>query len=96
MDELDPFFKNETRASEWRTLRIALLRRLAALETGLENAADEEERKRLSSEIKTLHKQVDTLLVEEVSQQFAEDAVRMVIVSRVQRGENDENDEEEA
>ena len=79
MDELDPFFENETRAAEWRGLRIALMRRLAALQTAVDDTDVPQERARLEREIETLKGQVDTLLIEEVSQQFAEDALRVTI-----------------
>jgi hypothetical protein len=78
-DELDPYFENDTRASEWRALRIALMRRLAALENDAETTDDPQERARLQREIDSLKSQVDTLLIEEVSQQFAEDALRVTI-----------------
>jgi uncharacterized protein (UPF0335 family) len=93
MDELSPFFENQTRAADWRELRIALLRRLASLETGRDNADTEEEKTRIEREIKSLNKQVDKILIEEVSQQFAEDAIRFTIASSPQPDEEQEEDE---
>jgi len=79
MDELDPFFEHDTRAAEWRALRIALMRRLAALQSAAETTVEPAERSKLDREIAALQSQVDTLFIEEVSQQFAEDAVRVTI-----------------
>ena len=79
MDDLDPFFEHDTRAAEWRQLRIALMRRLAALQAAVLTTEAPQERIRIDREIATLKSQVDALLIEEVSQQFAEDAVRVTI-----------------
>ena len=95
VDELDPFFENDTRAVEWRSLRVALMRRLAALQSAQESTTNLVEQARLEKEISTLKKQIDTLLIEEVSQQFVEDSVRVTIaVSQLDQGMDDEGGEE--
>lgn len=92
MDELDPYFEHETRAAEWRGLRIALMRRLAALQSAQAATEDPHERTRLAREIDSLRNQVDKLLIEEVSQQFAEDALRVTIAVQHLDDEQDEGD----
>ncbi|MDR3707457.1 MAG: hypothetical protein P4L33_04090 [Capsulimonadaceae bacterium] len=95
MDELDPFFPDQTRAGEWRALRIALMQRLAALETTGVEPSSEAEKARVQREIAALKKQVDALLIEEVSQQFAEDAVRVTIAVSNNMTEDESEGEDE-
>jgi hypothetical protein len=96
MDELDPFFENDTRAAEWRSLRIALMRRLAALQSAQDSTPSPPEQARLEREIGNLKKQIDALLIEEVSQQFVEDSVRVTIaVSHLDRALEEDIDDEQ-
>ena len=92
MDELDPYFENMTRAGEWRALRLALLRRLEALGAASAEVDSPTEKARIEREMASIRSQVDALLIEEVSQQFAEDSVR-VTLARSAIEEDDEDDE---
>lgn len=79
MDDLDEYLENETRAAEWRALRLALIERLRRLKSAREETRDESERATLTQEIDKLTKQIDTLQIEEVAAQFAEDSLRFTI-----------------
>lgn len=79
MDDLDEYLENETRAAEWRALRLALIERLRRLKAARGETRDESERATLTQEIDKLTKQIDTLQIEEVAAQFAEDSLRFTI-----------------
>ncbi|HEY3330111.1 MAG TPA: hypothetical protein VGK19_08845 [Capsulimonadaceae bacterium] len=96
-DELDQYFEHDTRADEWRALRIALTGRLKALRSAQDATDNIAEQARLEREIVNLRKQVDALLIEEVSQQFVEDSVRVTIavqqLDEASDGEDGDRDE---
>lgn len=79
MDDLDPYLEGQTRAETWRALRQALVERLRRLKDSRGQVEDPEEGMRLEREIIALQKQVDTLQIEEVAAQFAEDSLRFTI-----------------
>lgn len=79
MDDLDEYLEGETRAAEWRALRRALIERLRRLKESRAQTHDETERARLGEQIDKLSKQVETLQIEEVAAQFAEDSLRFTL-----------------
>lgn len=79
MDELEPYLEGQTRAEEWRALRQALAARLRRLKDARREARDEPELARVAQEIDSLTKQIETLQIEEVAAQFAEDSLRFTI-----------------
>jgi len=93
MDELEVYFENETRAVEWRNLRLALTDRLKALKAALSEATRPEERATLERQITAVDKQIDVLRIEEAAQQFVEDSVRVTVNAHVLRemGDADED-----
>ena len=91
MDELEVYFENETRAVEWRNLRLALTERLKALRTALADASQPEERSSLERQIAAVDKQIDVLRIEEAAQQFVEDSVRVTVNAHQLRELGDED-----
>lgn len=79
MDDLEPYLEGATRAEEWRALRQALIERLRRLQTARQDTRDDSERATLDREIGLLRKQIDTLQIEEVAAQFAEDSLRFTL-----------------
>jgi uncharacterized coiled-coil DUF342 family protein len=79
MDDLEPYLEGATRAQEWRALRQALLERLRRLKTARQDTGDDSERASLDHEIDKLTKQIETLQIEEVAAQFAEDSLRFTL-----------------
>ena len=79
MDDLEPYLEGATRAEEWRALRQALIERLRRLQTACQDTRDDSERATLDREIGLLRKQIDTLQIEEVAAQFAEDSLRFTL-----------------
>lgn len=79
MDELEPYLEGKTRAEQWRALKKALIGRLRRLKDARQDAADDAERAHLDREIESVQKQVETLQIEEVAAQFAEDSLRFTL-----------------
>lgn len=77
----------DMRADDWRQLRKALARRRALLEDALNDAKDDEDRKKLEAELAQTDEHISVLLEEENITRFVEDSVRFSSeVRRLQQG----------
>jgi hypothetical protein len=78
-DELSDYLDDQTRAEQWRKLRMTLVARRKELRLARETA-DTEDLNRLDSKIAALTEQISALRVEEAVAKFIEDSVRFSVV----------------
>jgi hypothetical protein len=88
LDEaIDEALDGDMRADDWRQLRKALARRRALLEDALNDAKDDDDRKKLEAELAQTDEHIAVLLEEENITRFVEDSVRFSSeVRRLQQG----------
>jgi rhamnose utilization protein RhaD (predicted bifunctional aldolase and dehydrogenase) len=80
-DDFEEALGNQTRASEWKTLRLALVERLRNLRDSQTATSDPDELIRLARQIEILEAQVETIRIEEAVADFVEKSVRYTINS---------------
>jgi hypothetical protein len=80
-DDMDAALGNQTRASEWKGLRLALAERLKNLRDAQTQTTDPDELIRLARQLETLEAQLDTIRIEEAVADFVEKSIRYTINS---------------
>ncbi len=90
-DIIDEFTGGAPRASEWHTLRGALVERVRGLRRQQAGETDSAAKAALETQISALKRQIKTLETEEVVARFVEDSIK-VSLARAQ-DDLDEGDE---
>jgi hypothetical protein len=76
-DVIDEFTGGAPRASEWHTLRAALVDRVRGLRRQQEGETELAARAALETQISALKRQIKTLETEEVVARFVEDSIKV-------------------